>query len=415
MKRAFDLTVFPPILFILIGLLLIANVHAADRRKVLEPELPKIVCATLLPMKDKNADQQRIQAAIDHCPSGAAVRFSKGDFISGPLVIRSGVSLWIDSGAVLAASNDPHSYDRGKGLCGTLAGRGDGCRPFITFEGNNGGGITGDGEIDGRGGQLMKGRNESWWQLARRAQKEHRRQNTPRLIEIEHARNLVFYRIRLVNSPNFHMAMNHVEGITVWGVTINAPATARNTDGIDPGAATDVTIAHSIISTGDDDVAIKAGSGCGSRFISIIDNHFYAGHGMSIGSETSAGVSDVLVNGLTLDGTTSGLRIKSDVSRGGLVNNIDFENITLHHNRWPINFDTRYDPAAKGNLIPQFQNITLANIRGGSGVLIMRGYDPAHPLSVTLKNVHFDNKAQWEVENTHVKVLGDLYPKLAPR
>ncbi|MGK3810989.1 glycosyl hydrolase family 28 protein, partial [Enterococcus faecium] len=90
------------------------------------------------------------------------------------------------------------------------------------------------------------------------------------------------------------------------------------TDGIDPGASQDVTITHSFIRTGDDNVAIKAGSGTTSH-ISLIDNHFYWGHGLSIGSETVGGVSDILVQNLTLDGTTSGLRIKSDVSRGGLV------------------------------------------------------------------------------------------------
>lgn len=407
MKRVLNLTIFPPIFFILLGVLLIANVCAADRRNVVEPELPKTVCATLAPVKDNDNDQLRIQAAINGCPAGDAVRLVGGSFTSGPLVVRSGAYLWLDSGAVLLASTDPAAYDRGAGLCGHLGGQGNGCRPFILFSGDNGGGVIGDGEINGQGGQRMKGHNETWWQLARRAQRQHGQQNTPRLIEVEHAKNLIFYRIRLVNSPNFHLAMNQVEGITVWGVNINTPATARNTDGIDPGAATDVTIAHSTISTGDDNVAIKAGSGGASRYISIIDNRFYAGHGMSIGSETWGGVSDVLVDGLTLDGTTSGLRIKSDVGRGGLVKNIVFKNITLQHNRWPISFDTRYDPQAKGVLIPQYQNISLTNVTGGSGEVLMRGFDPAHPISVTLNNVRFDRQTRWLIENARVQVRGN--------
>lgn len=413
MKLAFNPTILPPIFFILLGILLIANVCAADRRFVLEPEFPKKICATLLPLKDEGSDRQRIQAAIAHCPSGEAVRLTAGRFLSGPLLMRSGVYLWIDKRAVLAASTDPHDYDRGQGTCGTLGTPGNGCRPFITFNGNDGGGIVGDGVIDGQGGQPMTGSRESWWQLARRAQKEHSQQNVPRLIQLEQAKNLIFYRIRLVNSPNFHLAMNHVEGITVWGITIDTPATARNTDGIDPGAATDVTIAHTTISTGDDNVAIKGGSSGGSHFISLIDNHFYAGHGMSIGSETSSGVSDVLVRGLTLDGTTSGLRIKSDVSRGGLVKNVAFQDVILRNNRWPINFDTRYDPEAKGDLIPEYQNITLTHVSGGTGNLVMRGYDAAHPIGITLNGVRFDKSARWEIENTRVKVVGKgVFPEV---
>ncbi len=410
MQRVLNLIIFPPIFFIFLGVALIANVCAADRRNVSEPQLPAEICATLPPAKDNSNDQQRIQAAIDSCPSGEAVRLVGGSFTSGPLTVRSGAYLWIDRGAVLNASTDPAAYDRGTGLCGRLGGRGNGCRPFILFAGDRAGGVIGEGEIDGQGGQRMTGHDETWWQLARRAQREHDQQNTPRLIEIERARNLIFYRIRLVNSPNFHLAMNQVEGITVWGVTINTPAAARNTDGIDPAAATDVTIAHSIISTGDDNVAIKAGGGGASRYISIIDNHFYAGHGMSIGSETWRGVSDVLVDGLTLDGTTSGLRIKSDIGRGGRVNNIVFKDIMLRHNRWPISFDTRYDPQAKGHRIPQYQNISLTNVTGGSGEVLIRGVDPAHPVSVTLNNVRFDRKTRWRIENAQVKVVGkDVY------
>lgn len=83
--------------------------------------------------------------------------------------------------------------------------------------------------------------------------------------------------------------LNKVQGITVWGIVIDTPADARNTDGIDPGAATDVTIAKSVIRAGDDNIAIKAGNSGPTRFISILDNHFYSGHGMSIGSETNSG------------------------------------------------------------------------------------------------------------------------------
>jgi polygalacturonase len=81
-------------------------------------------------------------------------------------------------------------------------------------------------------------------------------------------------------------------------VRIDTPADARNTDGIDPGASQDITIAHAFIRTGDDNIAIKAGKGP-TRHVSVLDSHFYAGHGMSIGSETQAGVSDILVRHLT--------------------------------------------------------------------------------------------------------------------
>ncbi|MFK4719076.1 polygalacturonase [Bradyrhizobium niftali] len=43
---------------------------------------------------------------------------------------------------------------------------------------------------------------------------------------------------------------------------------------------------------------------------------------MSIGSELDSGARDILVRNLTVDDTPSGVRTKSDVSRGGLVERV---------------------------------------------------------------------------------------------
>ncbi|MGP8244850.1 MAG: glycosyl hydrolase family 28 protein [Bryobacteraceae bacterium] len=92
-----------------------------------------------------------------------------------------------------------------------------------------------------------------------------------------------------------------------------------NTDSIDPGNSTNVTITHCYLHTGDDQVAIKAPAGAPTTHMSITHNHFYSGHGMSIGSTTDGGASNILVSDLTIDGADNGLRIKSNITRGGLV------------------------------------------------------------------------------------------------
>lgn len=399
MKTAL-LTGYPFIYAIGISLMFPVVAHSADRRTVNEPVMPASVCAALSPSGGR--DQQAIQQAIDHCAPGAMVHLLPGTFTTGPLQMRSGVWLWVDKGATLAASTRAADFDRGEGRCGTLDQQGNGCRPLIAFDHVTGGGIIGPGTIDGRGGSKLDGRDVSWWQLARQAQQQQAKQNVPRLVDMNHARDVTFWRIRLYHSANFHLAMNQVQGITVWGVVIDAPANARNTDGIDPGAATDVTIAHSFIRTGDDNVAIKAGKAGPSRFITLIDNHFYAGHGMSIGSETQSGVSDILVKDLTMDGTTSGLRIKSDISRGGEVTRVDYQRICLRNNRWPINIDTHYGNNVAGSLIPWFHDIHFTDIWGGEGALILAGVDDAHPVQATFNGVRFSPTAQWQT--THARL-----------
>jgi polygalacturonase len=307
----------------LLAAALCAPAHGQDSRNVGEPIVPPS-CAVLkaAPASTQRDDSARIQAAIDRCAQGHALHLAvnghDADFVSGPLVLRDGVTLYVDAGATLKASTNPVLFDRGAGACGTIDKAGKGCKPFITIDGVKGAGIMGEGVIDGQGGQLIDGKTESWWQIARRAQKEKGRQNVPRMIQIEKSRDITLYRITLRNSTNFHVAMSRVDGFTAWGIRIDTPKDARNTDGIDPGASRNVTIAYSHIRTGDDNVAIKAGSGM-SENISILHNRFYHGHGMSIGSETNGGVRNVLVEDLDMDGTTSGLRIKSNDRRGGVV------------------------------------------------------------------------------------------------
>ncbi|MCP1120883.1 glycoside hydrolase family 28 protein [Robbsia andropogonis] len=394
----------------------VRSLHAQDRRTVLEPMFPSHVCAALTagPAGEPKDDTSRLQSAIDNCPDGDAVRLladAKGNrFFSRPLTMKSGVTLWLDRGVVLTASSDPRNYDR-DGRCGTIDARGDGCRPFILFDRTRGGGIVGDGTIDGQGGVPLTGQVETWWQLARRAQREGGKQNAPRLIQVDHARDITFYRVTLRNAANFHVAMNDVKGATFWGIRIDTPANARNTDGIDPGASEDITIAHDFIRTGDDNVAIKAGRGGATRHVSLLDNHFYWGHGMSIGSETVGGVSSILIRDLTLDGTTSGLRIKSDGSRGGQVSDVLYEHVCMRDNRRPIDFDTRYDVRAQGGAIPVYRDIVLHDVIGDAGTLVMRGYDAAHPMSVMLDGVHFASDARWEIANAQLSIgAGGVWP-----
>ena len=88
--------------------------------------------------------------------------------------------------------------------------------------------------------------------------------------------------------------------------TALTPSGAHNTDGIDPGeAASNGYIVCSKISDGDDQIAIKGGTGVDG--LTIAHDHFGAGHGMSIGSETNGGVSNVDVYDLSIDGTGTGL------------------------------------------------------------------------------------------------------------
>ncbi|NVD70198.1 pectin lyase fold-containing protein [Duganella sp. BJB1802] len=392
----------------------VSTVYAQDARKVVEPVAPP-ACAILTATGDGaaagNDDTARIQNAIDKCAAGQAVRLSsqneKRGFVAGPLVLRNGVSLLIDAATTLYASTNPKLFDRGAGTCGTVDKLGRGCKPFITADKTKGSGIFGEGTVDGQGGHVVDGISESWWQLARRAQKEDARQNVPRLIEVTGSQDFTLHKITLRNSPNFHVTLNNVDGFTAWGMRIDTPATARNTDGIDPISSRNITIAYSHIRTGDDNVAIKAGGNGPTENISILHNHFYSGHGMSIGSETNGGVRRVLVEDLSMDGTTSGLRIKSDVSRGGVVDQVSYRNVCLRDVKTPIDISTHYNPNAEGSQIPVYTNIAFDGVHSVTpGRVIMQGYDAQHPLQATLRDVDIAGKTDRRIEFAELR--GDI-------
>lgn len=389
---------------------------AQDTRQVKEPQAPP-VCTVLSAQEDLPGNEQayarapdtgRLQAALGLCKPGQALRLisknGKTAFIAGALNLPDGVSLLIDAGVTVFASTNPQDYDKGSGACGSNDDKGRACKPFITADHTQSSGIYGEGVIDGQGGQRIQGKLESWWQIARRAQKENSRQNVPRLLEVTQSRDFTLHRVTLKNSPNFHVTLNQVDGFTAWGVRIDTPADARNTDGIDPISSRNVTIAHSYIRTGDDNVAIKAGNNGPTENITVRDSHFYSGHGMSIGSETNGGLKNILVENLSMDGTTSGLRIKSDISRGGLVQNVSYRNVCIRNVRAPIDIDTRYTKNATGDLIPVYRDIRLEHVQSLTpGRITLRAYDAAHPISLRLQDVVVSAGGAREI--AHVQLL----------
>ncbi|MGA3343548.1 MAG: pectinesterase family protein [Terracidiphilus sp.] len=382
------------------------TLSAQDAREVTEPHIPA-ACAileagisaphgTIADKDEQRLDTDRIQHAIDNCAAGKAVvlraRGKKNVFLTGPIELRPGVTLVVDANTALVASRDPRIYDLEPGSCGIVSDRGHGCKPLIRGDGAHDGGIMGEGSIDGRGGAKLLGQDVTWWDLAHEAKVTDRQQSVPMLIVLRHADRFNMYKITLRNSPNFHVAVNETDGFTAWGVKIMTPKTARNTDGIDPGSSRNVTIAYCLIHTGDDDVAVKSGKAGPSSNISILHNHFYTGHGMSIGSGTSGGVDHMLVDDLTIDGADNGIRIKSDRSRGGLVRDLLYRNVCIRNVKNPLVFTPLYTTFT-GDQLPVYREITLQDVHvltAGNNTFL--GLDSQHKLGLKLDNVFVDDQ-----------------------
>lgn len=398
-----------------------------------EPKIPA-ACATLKAAKvsqkgilaeadELRSDAARIQTAIDACAPGQAVRLVRAGeadaFLSGPLSLRAGVALWVDEGVTLFASRNPRDFDvvPGKPTCGTNANNDNmGCLSLVNVNGVAGAAVVGKGTLDGRGGEPMLGGNLTWWDVAQDAKVKEIKHSNPRIIDVRKAKDFTLYGVTLHDSPKFHVGINS-EGFVVWGVKVLTPARpqnsqgrpltpfyARNTDGIDPSSASNGVIAYSEISVGDDQIAIKGGSAGPTRNLIIAHNRFGSGHGMSIGSETHAGVSNVKVYDLTIDGDVehggapdvdlNGIRIKSDASRGGLVENIRYSDVCIRDVPNAIILTPHYSRAT-GEKIPVYKNISF------NDVFVVRGSKPEVTQRVTLLG--------WDAENSLTATLSGVY------
>ena len=382
-----------------------------------EPTIPP-ACATLTasfaivtgtPPSESSLDTSRIQTALTGCAAGQAVRLTtsgaSNGFITGPLNVPTGVSLWVDSGVTLFGTRDPGVYGQATAL--------------ISVRGANSG-IVGMGAIDGQGGEPQIGNTMSSWDVNGGGG------DSPALIQVLGATNFTLYKITLHNAPKFHVKLG-AAGFVVWGITIKTPSTttnsvgtkltpssAHNTDGVDPGeAASNGFIVYNQISVGDDHIAIKGGTSV--KNLTIAHNHFEAGHGMSIGSETNGGVSDVTVCDLSIDGTNTGLsggsangiRIKSDPSRGGLVQNIFYGDVCVRGLTNPIILTPMYS-SATGTAYPHYTGITIQNFRSMSTSttpkVTLLGYDATHMLGLTLDNVVVDDIASGTLSASYADI-----------
>ena len=401
-------------------LLLICPAFTQDTRTVTEPHIPP-VCTTLkaalsarggvIDQADESKfDTLRLQKAIDSCTPGKAVELrsdgQKNSFLSGPLELRHAVTFLIDAGVTLFGSRDPRQYDVYPGVCGTVTTENQrGCKPLIHVADTDSA-VMGDGVIDARGDAKLLNAKMSWWDLAQEAKVKKAYQNCPRIIVAERADNFILYRITLKNSPNFHVIVSRTNGFTAWGVKIDSPKTARNTDGIDPSSSTNVSILHSYIHAGDDNVAIKAGSSGPASHITIADDHFYTGHGMSIGSETNGGVEAIEVRDLTIDGADNGIRIKSNSTRGGVVRNVSYSNVCIRNVKEPLVFDPFYS-RERGTDVPAFEDIKLHDVRVMTpGKMTFLGCDPQHLLRIRLDGVRIDSyeASQLRAANARISI-----------
>jgi polygalacturonase len=372
-----------------------------------------------------------IRKAIAACSAagGGRVVVPGGVFLTGAIHLDTNVNLHVSEGATLRFSRDPKAYlpvvyTRWEGTeCMNFS-------PFIyAFEKTNIG-VSGTGTLDGQADcdhwWPWKGKANCGWKKGDPIQDPDRNalmaagdKNVPvkdrvfgeghylrpYFLQPYRCTNVLIEGVKIVNSPMWEINPVLCRNVTVRNVNIDTHG--PNNDGVDPESCTDMLVENCTFSTGDDCMAIKSGRNVDGRRVNvptanlIIRNcNMKDGHGgVSIGSEASGGVKNVFVENCQMSSPNleRALRIKTNSYRGGAIENIYFQNVTVGQvAESVIEIDFFYEEGEGGPFKPVVSNVVVSNVtcQKSKYGIYLRGYKDAPIRGLTMSDCTFRNAAK---------------------
>jgi exo-poly-alpha-galacturonosidase len=329
----------------------------------------------------KTLNTKAIQAAIDDCAKsgGGTVVVPPGVFVTGSIFLKQGVNLRVEKGGVLKGSQDTNDYPWIDTRIAGLEMKWPAA--LVNADGVTNLQLTGEGTIDGSG--------ERWWHeywTARAAETNdidpHFKVGRPRLVHIIRSKNIVVRDLLMKDSAFWNLQLTYCDGIEVNHLTVRAPAGAASSDGVDIDSSRNVLITDCDIICDDDAICLKSGRDAdGLRVNRPTENvevkNCHVGHAGGLvvfGSETSGGIRHVRIHDCRADnGCVDVVRFKTRMGRGGVVEDVVYENIEADGVRQVLNFNMdafsttwlpeQFRAPAPADIgTPIFRDITIRNI-----------------------------------------------------
>lgn len=414
---------------------------------------------------------ESINKAIEQCNAdgGGMVIVPRGIWFTGPVLMKSNVNLHLEDGAVLLFSPDYDDYELVyTSWEGFFTYR---CISPIYGKECENIAITGNGIIDGNGGAwrpvkkfkmtervwdkivssggvVVDGAEKVWWPTEAAAEanrviksdpsvlkneelcRKYRDYLRPVLVNFTKCKNILIDGPTFQNSPAWCLHPWLCEHVTVRNINVRNPWFSQNGDGIDVDSCKYVQVYDSTFDVGDDALCIKSGKNEDGRKLGVPCENIlfrnctvYHGHGgFSVGSEMSGGIKNVFISDCTFIGTDTGLRFKSCLGRGGVVEDIYVDNINMTDiPKEAIIFTMGYDMDTKegkkvnSEEVPEFKNIFISNVNcvNAETPISISGLAEMPVHDVTLKNITISseksvviNKAENIIqENVNIRKL----------
>lgn len=395
---------------------------------------------------------------------GGTVIVPKGIWLTGPITLKSNINLHLEKGAFIKFDKNPEEYPiiltdyEGQPRLRAVS-------PIHAFDEENIA-ITGYGVIDGNGHEWrplkkFKITNKQWEARLKKSQYfietdeggiwypsktsyegclvgepslddpdaiakatpyyDHYR---PVMTNLVRCNKILIEGVTLQNSPAWNLHPLLCTNLTLRNAFIRNDSFAQNGDGLDLESCRFVDIYDVKFDVGDDAICMKSGKNAIARKITVPTEHVrirdcvvYHGHGgFVVGSEMSRGVRDVVIENCLFIGTDTGIRFKSAIGRGGVVEDIMIKDIqmtdiaaeavifTMGYVLFRLDHEASDQPdEILKEDIPEFKNITIRDVncvRAGQAIKI-EGLEqlPIHDL--TLENVVIEAKKGIEIKNAN--------------
>lgn len=367
-------------------------------------------------------DSLAIKAAIGACKAngGGQVKFEAGVYLTGPIHLVSNMDLHLAKGAELSFTTDPDAYlpavfTRWEGM------EMMGLSPLIYAYGASDVAITGEGVINGNADDNTwwpwKGpHSEAHWRLIPGQDQTIARKKLfemaeagippeqrifaeesflrPPLVQLYKCNRVSIKGVTLKSAPFWCSHFVLCEDVTVDGVSFSSHG--PNSDGCNPESSQRVVIKNCFFDTGDDCIAIKSGRNADgrrlakpSRDLLVQDCQMRAGHGgVVLGSEISGGVDNLHVRRCEMNSPDleRAIRIKTNASRGGVLCNLFYSDISVGHVQEVIVINYYYEEGEKGEWLPLVDNVKIRNLKveNAGKVFMVRGFenDPIQRVSI---------------------------------
>lgn len=360
----------------------------------------------------------QIQAALDAAQGGGEVIVPAGVFLTGALFVKSGTTLRLEKDAVLLGTTREEAYP-------LVSGRTAGVEMLwpagiLNVRDAEQVRICGEGTIDGQG--------EYWWNKfwgpdrrgGMMAEYERKGLRWAADYDCRRVRNLIVLNSRRVTveqitsrrSGFWNIHLCYSSDVVVRGVTVRDNM-GPSTDGVDVDSCCGVLVEGCTISCNDDNICVKSGRDAdGLRVnricekVTIRNNLILEGEGITLGSETSGNMRDIVIENNRMRGTRHGFCLKSAKNRGGGMHDVVVDGLEMTNVHCAFDFDFNWFPQYSyaaipreyEGAVPEYWPVLVEPVPEEKGL--------PHAQNISVKNVRADYEDGYEGPAVAFRICG---------